>query len=65
MNIYISDSYDYDHLNYHVDEDFNVGNAMRFSKVCSGDWYYPGPQNTYDDGTPYVHCDDFAWYYCA
>ena len=27
---------------YHVDENFNAGNTIRFSKVCSGDWYMAG-----------------------
>ena len=52
----VSDYYDhYDYYTY-VDEDFNVGNPIRFSKACSGDWYMPGTDNQ-SDGSPEYHCD--------
>ena len=54
---YSSDKYDYDDEYYHVDEDFNVGNTIRFSKACSGDWYWPGTSNQLPDGSPIYHCD--------
>ena len=61
-----SDNWDYDPQYFHVDEDFNVGNTIRFSKACSGDWYWPGSENENDDGSPIYHCDseDFREYYC-
>ena len=36
------DEKDYEIFNYEVDENFNVGSTIKFSKVCSGDWYRPG-----------------------
>ena len=36
------DSHDNNDDYYYVDTDFNSGNTIRFSKVCSDDWYYPG-----------------------
>ena len=48
---------------FHVDKDYNAGNTVKFSKVCSNDWYLPG--------TDFVHngvyrrtCENLHWTYC-
>ena len=60
------DQFDNNPLAYHVDEDFNVGNSIIFSKQCSETWYWPGSANTQADGTPKYRCDNIhsANYYC-
>ena len=58
------DNYDYNDNYYHVDEDFNVGNTFRFSKACSGDWYWPGTNNQLSDGSRRTHCDNMPSYFC-
>ena len=51
------DAFDNDPTFFHVDENFNAFNEIRFSKVCSGDWYYPGDANRRPDGSYGLHCD--------
>ena len=51
------DALDNNPLLYHVDENFNAGNEIRFSKVCSGDWYFPGEQYQKPDGSYILDCD--------
>ena len=53
----ITEDYDNDDSYYYVEEDFNAGNPIRFSKACSGDWYMPGTYNQWEDGLPVYHCD--------
>ena len=58
---------DDDYCEFHVDEDFDAGNSIRFSKVCSGDWYRPGTAFEHPiDGTPLVSCNSqyFHTNYC-
>ena len=63
-NKYFADNYDHYEDDYYVDEDFNVGNSIRFSKACSGDWYRPGTGYQKSDGSPVYHCDDFPSHFC-
>ena len=62
---YFADNYDHYDDYYYVDEDFNVGNSIRFSKACSGDWYRPGTVNQKSDGSPAYHCGSFPSYFCT
>ena len=55
----IIDQYDNDPFYYHVDKDFNAGNSIIFSKVCSEKWYWPGSASAKADGTPKHRCDNF------
>ena len=52
---------------FHVDKDFNAGNTIRFSNVCSGDWYWPGSLNRNPDGSPPLDCNssEFPTSYCT
>ena len=59
------DQEDNNPLFYHVDEDFNVGNSIIFSKVCSENWYWPGSVNAHADGTPKRRCDNFKIGICT
>ena len=63
---YTLDDFDYNDQRYHVDENFNRGSTIRFSKACSGDWYRPGTKYQKPDGSPIYHCDSehFEDYYC-
>ena len=52
-------------LNFHVDNDFNAGNTLRFSKICSGDWYWPGTSGVKPDGSYAQYCDNIPRYLCT
>ena len=63
-----NDPYDNNESSYHVDKDFNAGNTIRFSNVCSGDWYMPGSDRIRPDGSYWYHCNmdpsEFPTVYC-
>ena len=48
---------------FHVDKDYNAGNTVKFSKVCSNDWYFPGTNNVFN-GTYRMTCDNLSLNLC-